>query len=365
VRLRTCIGVELLVGATLLGGASVGVIYGARAAGGYLAATERAAFAEPAPPPSRARPEIEPAPAAHLAVATPAPRTGTVFAEADQAMLAPLRGGTLVGVKLNHGGTSLSLRLDFDDGTRAAFKPEQTFEQSNPRREIAAYRMDRLLGIGHVAPAFAREFPVADVLAAVDPSQMPWGAAKIQQAIIAHDGKVAGEVSWWIPEIIDAQIQGLRVDNTDGVVTWHRYLRVGDAIPDDAYEMARQLSDLILFDFLIDNVDRWSMSNTKGSPDGHILYFMDNTLSFSSYGNGRTKSHLYLHRVEKFSRRLVGRLRRLRKREVVRALADDGPLGPLVTDQEIRAVMSRRDAALAYIDGLIAEHGADQVLVFP
>jgi len=365
VRLRTCIGVELLVGATLLGGASVGVVWGARAAGGYLAATEKAAFAEPAPPPAAPRAEILPAPAAHLAVVTTAPQTGTVFAQSDQAMLAPLRDAKLVEVKLNHGGTSLSLRLDFDDGARAAFKPEQTFEQSNPRREIAAYRMDRLLGIGHVAPAFAREFAVSDLLAAVDSEQMPWGAAKIQDAIIAHDGKVAGEVSWWIPEIIDAKIQGLRVDMTDGVVTWHRYLRAGEPIPDDAYEMARQLSDLILFDFLIDNVDRWSMSNTKGSPDGHTLYFMDNTLSFSNFAHGRTKSHLYLHRVEKFSRSLVTRLRHLKKRDVVRALADDGPLGPLVTSEEIAAVMSRRDAALAYIDGLIAEHGADQVLVFP
>ena len=41
----------------------------------------------------------------------------------------------------------------------SAFKPEQTFPQSDPRREIAAYRIDRLLRINHVAPAKAIAIP--------------------------------------------------------------------------------------------------------------------------------------------------------------------------------------------------------------
>lgn len=361
-RLGSCILVELVVGAGLVAGVGVGGVYGLRAAGSYLAATERAAMASTAERPVRA---IEPVSAGRLAVATPAPTIGTVFPADDLALLAPLRSSPLVRVKLNHGGTSLSLRLDFADGSRAAFKPEQTFYQSNPRREIAAYRVDRLLGLGHVPPAFARTFTLDELIKAVDVSQRGFGEARLRDEIVAHRGLVAGEVSWWIPEIIDARIQNERVDMDEGIVRWHRYLRAGTEVPPDALAMARQVSDVLLFDFLIDNVDRWTLSNTKGSPDGRVLYFMDNTLSFSPFRNGRTKSHLYLHRAQKFSRRLVDRLRRLTIDEVRAVIHDDGPLGDLVTPPELDALMARRDAALAYIDGLIAEHGEAQILAFP
>jgi hypothetical protein len=362
VRLRTCLAVELCAGAVLLGGAGLGAVIGARAAAGYFADTEaEAATIAPGP----VREALTPLAAAHLRVDTIAPTLGTVFPLADDDLLAPLRTSPLTKVKVNFGGTSLSLRLDFADGSRASFKAEQTFFQSNPRKEIAAYRLDRLLGIGHVAPAFARAFTVDDLLGALEPQQRGWGTQKILDAIEPHGGRIAGEVQWWIPDIIDAQIQGERVDMDEGIVLWHRYLHAGNRIPDDAREMAHQISDVILFDFVIDNVDRWTLSNTKGSPDGHVLYFMDNTLSFTPYRQGLPKSSIYLHRAEKFSRRLVARLRALGRDELAKALADNGALGPLCTDEEIDAILGRRDAAMAYIDRLIAQHGEEEVLVFP
>ncbi len=362
-RLRTCLAVEFCVGAALVGGTALGVVVGVGAAAGYLSDTEAVAATEPAA--TRPVLPVAPMPAARLASDNAAPKLGTIFPAADDALLAPLRDAKVVRIKLNHGGTSLSIRLDFADGARAAFKPEQTFYQSNPRKEIAAYRIDRLLGIGHVAPAFARAFTVAELVAAVDPSQRGWGTARMLDEIVPRGATIAGEVQWWIPDIIDAKIQGQRVDMDEGIVLWHRYLRAGAPVPDDAIEMARQVSDVILFDFLIDNVDRWTLSNTKGTPDGHALYFMDNTLSFSPFPTGRTKSHIYLHRAEKFSRRLVARLRTLGRDQVERVLVDDGPLGALVKPDEITALLARRDVALAYIDGLIALHGEALVLAFP
>ena len=363
-RLRTCLAVELVVGAALFGGTATGMVYGARVAGTYLSDTEAAAATDPSYDP-RAVNAVTPIRPARLEIGASAPKLGTVFPAADEALLAPLHTAKLVRVKLNHGGTSLSLRLDFDDGARAAFKPEQTFYQSNPRREIAAYRIDRWLGIGRVPPAFARSFTLAELIAALDASQRGWGTARMIDEIVAHGPLVSGEVSWWIPDIIDAKIEGDRVDMDEGIVRWHRYLRAGAEIPPAAYEMARQVSDVILFDFLIDNVDRWTLSNTKGSPDGHVLYFMDNTLSFSPFGDGRTKSHLYLHRAQRFSRRLVTRLRALTRDDVEQLFADDGPLGTLVAPDEKTALLARRDAALRYIDGLIAEFGDAEVLSFP
>jgi len=44
---------------------------------------------------------------------------------------------------------------------------------------------------------------------------------------------------------------------------------------------------------------------------------------------------------------------------------EDDLLGPLLTDVEIRAIISRRDHLLEYVDRLIAELGEDVVLALP
>ena len=80
----------------------------------------------------------------HLKVTYAEPKT--IFKKSDSELLDPLGDGTVTKIKLNRGGTSLSLRLDFSNGTRAAFKPEQTFLQSDPRREIARDRVVDLVG---------------------------------------------------------------------------------------------------------------------------------------------------------------------------------------------------------------------------
>src|SRR5215467_12639717 len=86
----------------------------------------------------------------------------------DEILLEPLLTHEVTRVKFNRGGSSISLRLDFEGGGRAAFKPEQTNSQTVPRKEIAAYRMSRLLGLDAVSPAVGRRFVWKDVLDKVD-----------------------------------------------------------------------------------------------------------------------------------------------------------------------------------------------------
>jgi hypothetical protein len=88
-------------------------------------------------------------------------------------------------------------------------------------------------------------------------------------------------------------------------------------------------------------------------------------LAFGKNRRGHDKSHRYLQRVQTFSRRLVARLRALDEAQLRAALADAGPFERLLTDEEIAAVLGRRDRALAYVDGLIATHGEAKVLAFP
>ncbi len=147
---------------------------------------------------------------------------------------------------------------------------------------------------------------------------------------------------------------------------WRRWLKVGAQIPAEHRALCEQLSTMTLFDFVIDNTDRWTGNNAKASEDGTTLFFIDNTLSFTRSPRGHHKSRIYLERVQTFSRRLVARLRALEEREVREVLARDvEPFERLLSESEIKAILGRRDAALEYIDGLITTHGEDKVLVFP
>jgi len=308
-------------------------------------------------------PRIVPLPTAELHVAVPAQTT--VFDAPDDVLLSPI-GGALVRVKINHGGTSLSLRLDFANGTRAAFKPQQTHYQSDPRKEIAAYRLDRLLGIGHVPPAKPGAFRVEELIAAADPDSRNYTSGRIEDEGVAHDGVLRGELSWWIPDIRDQMIGPLRVDEDAGMELWTGYLHPKTAIPEEHRAIVEQLVTCVMFDVLIDNADRWTGYNTKGSIDRRSLYFMDNTLSFSLFTYGHKTNLDPLFKIEVFPRRLVEKLRALTPEAIASAIdVGDDPMGPLLTAPEIAAMLGRRDHLLAYIDGLIAEYGEANVLALP
>jgi hypothetical protein len=290
-----------------------------------------------------------------------------VYGAPDAELLAPLRGSPVTGVKLNYGGTSLSLRLDFESGGRAAFKPDQVHAQSQPRREVAAFRVDRMLGIGHVPPAAAITVSYEQLLAAIAPAARGEVGGRVRAEARARRGQLRGAASWWIPEIKVAAIGKYPIDSTDGIVTWRRHLAIGAERTPEITAFVSQISDMVLFDFLIDNSDRWSGGNARTSMDGKILYFMDNTLAFTRNKQAHSRTTTYLHRVKVFSRRLVEAVRSFTRDDLVAALSstEDGALAPLLNEEEIDAVMARRDLAVAYIDELIASHGAEQVLAFP
>lgn len=365
-RLGTCIALELAIAAGAMGGVVLAVGHASRLAGPYLRSTEAAAatVAPAQPPASLLR---LPAATLELAPVALAPPGATVFGAPDDVLLAPLGEGAVTKLRINHGGTSLSLRVDFASGARAAFKPEQTHPQSDPRREIAAYRLDRLLGIGRVPPAKPIALPLAALLDATEPSHRRHIAGRLADEAIVHDGVVRGELSWWIPEIKLAELDGEKVDDQAGKARWTAYLQIGAIIPPAARPLVAQIAQVIVFDVLIDNPDRWTGGNTVMSPDRRVFYFMDNTMSFSTFGFGHRSNLLALRRIQVFPRALVERMRTLTEAELAGALAtgDDLGLAPLLDADEIHAVIVRRDNMLRYIDQVIAEHGEDAVLALP
>lgn len=347
--------------AGVAGGAGLALVRAVDVAGDYLGPP--LASAEPAPHPARL-------PSAELATRAPAVAAppDTVFDDPDDVLLAPLAATPVTRVKLNHGGTSLSLRVDFASGARAAFKPRQTHPQSDPRKEIAAYRIDRLLHIGHVPPAKPVAFAMADVVAAADPDARAYTQGRLEKESIASAGVLRGELSWWIPEIRDVWIGPYRADEKDGVELWTSYLQVGAKIPEQWKSLVEQLATCVVFDVIIDNADRWTGNNTKGSVDRKTLYFMDNTLSFSIFTLGHETNLTPLRKMTVFPKQLVERLRSLTAGQLAQALdlgEDPAGMGPLLTPAEQRAILSRRDNLLHYIDALIARYGEAAVLALP
>lgn len=351
-RLRSCIALEL--GCALLAVAATGWFFRAayRALGDQPAIAATNAFTR----------TVEPLPRAVLVVPVVA-GDHAAFDRDDDTLLAPLGATPITKLKFNHGGTSLSLRLDFASGARAAFKPQQIHPQSDPRREIAAYRVDRMLGIARVPPAKLATFAVADLIAASDIAVRDLVVQRLAQEAIAKDGFVHGELSWWIPEIRDAKIGEFRIDEPQGMFEWSSYLQVGAKIPPEMRGLVAQIATMIVFDVVIDNADRWTGNNTKSAPDQRTLYFMDNTLSFSTFTVGHEANLSQLHHIQVFPRDLIQRLRRLTIASLEIALdTGDDPLAPLLQPAEMQAVLARRDHVVHYVDALIAQFGEAAVL---
>jgi hypothetical protein len=363
VRLTGCIFVELVLGTTLATGLAFGAYAGVRAldrltVGGSSAHAER-------PPPLAATVLDVPLDRALPPGRLPSSH-GYFLGLKDEVLLAPLVTQPVKRVRFNRGGSSISLRLEFADGSRAAFKPNQTNAQTVPRYEVAAFRINRMLGLSAVAPAAARRFTRAELLDVFDMRDADLLPRFNAEVVPDADGQIAGEMSWWIPVIVDAQIEDATIDSPEGVGKWRQYLTVGEPEPWAARHLLPQISSMVAFDYLINNSDRFSGSNCKGSPDGRMVFYMDNALAFGPTLEGVPRVRWFLERAQKFSRLLHTRVKELtwdRLREAM--TTDTGPYEQLLTEAEMVAVMYRRDELLKYLDGLIERHGEAAVLVYP
>ena len=287
--------------------------------------------------------------------------SGTFMGMSDDLLLDRFRRQPIARVKVNKGGSSLSFRIDLADGSRAAFKPAQTNLQTIPRKEVAAYRLSRLLGLNAVPPAAPRMLSRDDLLTHLHPESLPLVPRIQAETIFNPFGKTAGVMMYWIPEIRDSGL-----DTPVGQQQTAQWLTQGFPIPLDKRPVAAQVSNLVVFDFLTSNPDRYSGGNMKMSPDGQRLYFMDNTMAFFLDPESHGRPRAALQRTQRFSRQLYRALDRVSVPRLEHLLAQeiDSPY-EILTPAEMRAVVARRDAAKKYIDGLVAVYGERNVLVFP
>jgi hypothetical protein len=140
-------------------------------------------------------------------------------------------------------------------------------------------------------------------------------------------------------------------------------------VPDTALDLARQLSNLHVFDLLINNWDRYSGAYPGvNSQFNHGMFVsIDNGAAFQARRQGNTSEFTTwnrLRRIEIFSRTTIESIRSM---DTDRARALLFPTSRWHTDDDDRweRFLHRRERLLSHIDALIEQHGEDRVLVLP
>jgi hypothetical protein len=281
---------------------------------------------------------------------------GPVERADDGAWLARLASGPIASVRHNGGGTSLTLRVTFHDGRRAVFKPAQRLPSSNHRAEIAAYHVDRTLGFGRTAPVAGRRISIA-YLESELASDAP-ALERLRSEVSSQGGLVEGAmIAWHSSPLVLADVPtGFRADLRATAHTG----------PGRTRELAA-LSDLLVFDFLIDNTDRFSGGNVlaSGKKDGPLV-FLDNASAFLP---GRARAGATLARtldgVCRFPPATLAALAALTpptlSTTLGASLARD-PLAPVLDPKTLGAIDARVTALLAHVAACRAEHGEAVVL---
>lgn len=283
---------------------------------------------------------------------------GTFLGMDDEQLVDRMRHAEFKSLRFNRGGSSVSFRVEFADGSRASFKPNQINPQSVPRKEVAAYRLNRLLGLNLVPPATMRSVPKEVVLGRLAP-ESAFMRPRVEAETTFENGAAVGSLSYWVPTLIH-----MGLDTPDGISRWEHWLSVDAPIPADKVQLMAQLSTLLVFDLIQNNSDRFSGGNLLGAPEGKSLYFMDNAFGFQTDAEGHQKCRSYVSRAQKFSRRFIRALQRLDLRTLKQAMRPEGEPS-LLSDEEMEALLGRRDRALRHVNELIARYGEERVLVFP
>ncbi|MFO0607147.1 MAG: hypothetical protein U0324_28555 [Polyangiales bacterium] len=268
----------------------------------------------------------------------------------EEEILTALRNGPVGGRLRNYGNTSVNIRVDFPGPIDGSFKPSERLHEDHWRAEIAAFRLNQLLGLERVPPAVFRRVPE---------EELPNGA---RYGLHFDAGMAHGAMIYWVPVLRPSG-----VGSPESFTFWSARLQAGAPLRDDERERAEEVSTLVAFDFLLVNWDRWNGLNTLQDDHGHLVY-RDNNAGFQVPVRSTRFARVegWLHGVQRFSRRLIAAVEALTDDAIRDAIADDGDGdAPLLSEEQIADVIQRKHALLRYVRGLRRLHGDAEVLCFP
>lgn len=295
-------------------------------------------------------------------------------------------------IKRLGGGSTLVYKLYKNGQTIAAFKPLQSRYQSNYRSEIAAYRFGFAMKCGFDVP---RNFPVYfdfkefSGLYARNSANLKTEFKEILPTRIDKDlFRVDGTFKQWIPDFADFPIEMTEL--------WKDWLNPGFSKADlnapleqilpliekkhprgkdftqklqkhiqntTKYALAKQISNLIVFDFLINNWDRFSgLKDFYGVncqiANGRFMS-IDNGASFANTPNPKPQKNL--HRIQRFSKVTYDAIRAFDKNELLEFLF---PNASKMEIGKIDTLWKLRQEFLDYIDSCIKKNGEDETFFF-
>ena len=293
---------------------------------------------------------------------------GPVFPGGDEtqsALLARLLNDPITSLR-PVGTTSVVLRVRSGDSTLAAFRPAATTHPRGHAHEIAAYRIAEHLGLDNVPPTVGRSIEAAELERKLEPGYAERWPGLRERILRDRDGLAEGSMTYWVPELRE-----LGLDQGEALREWSGKLKQGARIESSGYprSLLRDLSNCVLFDYLIGNTDRFSGANLQGLPNRSRIFIRDHNLAFFIELSAQRRDRIRgaLQRSERFSRSAVQRLLSLTPATLEAALARD-PLhsaaSPLLTPAQVRALFARRSTLLSYLGALVDQYGRDAVLVF-
>jgi hypothetical protein len=241
-------------------------------------------------------------------------------AYSDDAKEKFLKQATLLGVKEIGHGVTKPLRAELALGKIKHSAQIQTVNKELPdffgedrkpvpmrdcwRFNVAAYKIDRLVGLGLGTVVVPRPFK----------------------------GRPAA-FSWWVDDVLFEEVDRIKSGMTS---------------PDpDAFERQRALSRV--FDELVMNIDR-NLANLLITKSWKIA-LIDHTRCFTPYHGIRNKENL-----TRCSRELLAKMKSLTAAAVTQGV------GSHLTGAEVQALMSRRDRIFEFFEKRVREKGEENVL---
>lgn len=301
----------------------------------------------------------------------------------DADRIASLRTAEIADVAKGRGGRSLAFKVTLADGTRGYFKPKQTFSAAHWYSEVAAYYLDRELGLDRVPPTTGRTFRWSELKAAAGRDD------RVSELGIAENGTVKGAFIWWIPEPLKRIRMGRK---------WERWVRVQKSLPvtpyqrpvdyradlnrrpgvreatdpsrpvaraPDTEERPAELSDLIVFDYLTQNVDRWGgdFTNVRSRGPGGPLIYLDNGAGFWLGEQRLGLMEARLKALQRFRRSTIEAVGKLDIGRFSARLQTD-PLSPVLNQKQLDGLAQRRDAVLRHVGAMVARFGEARVFAW-
>ena len=285
---------------------------------------------------------------APVAPAAPAAHVRMYRGRSEDEWLELMATRPVVRVISRHQSTAIVYRVELEGGVEIGFKPARPRQEQWWRSEIASYRLARLLGIeNRVPPVVGRRIALRD-----------FGRLAHRSSLIeGRDGMVSGSASVWLNDL-----HGEELHINPAHHEWVGWMNPERTIPDEKRERARQIAELLVFDFLMGNYDRWNCCNIPVDGDGQLV-FRDNDAGWQARVLLTVGGPSFIRRLP---RSLYEGIQRTTA-DALRAEVERDPRARdrLLPDATYPAFTHRRQVLLDHLQRMIRRWGEARVFVWP